>query len=155
MRTPSPSSSPRSRSAEYEPPLPFWARSPLAFGSAADVSAFLEQALELAASTATNLGLPTQWQAATDPFFDAERDPRFLLQKLEPVKRELVFEDRLAIGSVNFHRDYFGETFGILVDGEPAFSGCLAFGIERWIYALLAHHGPQPREWSSLEASHA
>ena len=95
-----------------------------------------------------------EWQAATDPFFDPRADPRFLMQKLEPIKRELVFEDRLAIASVNFHRDFFGETFGITVNGEPAFSGCLAFGVERWIYALLAHYGPAPEQWTFLESDH-
>ena len=32
-------------------------------------------------------------------------------------KTEMVFDDRLSLGSLNLHRSYFGETFGILREG--------------------------------------
>jgi hypothetical protein len=59
----------------------------------------------------------------------------------------MVFREGLAIGSVNFHRNYFGEAFGISREGKEAFSGCVAFGIERWIYAWLTRFGPRAKDW--------
>jgi len=45
---------------------------------------------------------------------------------------------QLAIASLNFHRNFFGERCRIKTgDGKPAFTGCVAFGIERWLHALL------------------
>src|SRR5207247_2179199 len=97
----------------------------------------------------SEIDLPIAWQNATDPFFDPSRNPKFLAQKLDPVKTEMVFGGELAIGSINFHRNFFGETFGIRREGEPAFSGCVAFGLERWLFALLRRFGPDESAWPS------
>ena len=87
------------------------------------------------------LGLPVAVQAATDPFFDSTGS-RALTQALFPVKEEFVYNGGLAVASVNFHRNFFGERCDIrTADGEPAFTGCVAFGLERWISALTAHFG--------------
>jgi seryl-tRNA synthetase len=87
------------------------------------------------------LSLPVRLEAASDPFFDS-RGSRALTQQLFPVKEEFVYGDGLAIASVNFHRNFFGERCDIrIADGEPAFTGCVAFGIERWISALTTHFG--------------
>jgi seryl-tRNA synthetase len=49
-----------------------------------------------------------------------------------------VYDGSLAIASVNFHRNFFGERCRIrTADEKFAFTGCVAFGIERWIQALL------------------
>ena len=74
-----------------------------------------------------------------------------MLQKLHPVKREWVFDSHLAIGSSNFHFDTFGAAFGISREGSVACSGCIAFGIERWIYAILQRYGADPAGWPDLE----
>lgn len=85
------------------------------------------------------LGLPVEIEAASDPFFDASAG-RALMAQLFPVKEEFVFDGSLAIGSLNFHRNFFGERCEIsTADGEPAFTGCVAFGLERWISALTTH----------------
>jgi seryl-tRNA synthetase len=87
------------------------------------------------------IGLPVTVEAATDPFFDPN-GARTLMQKLFPVKEEFLFGGDLAIASVNFHRNFFGEKCRIgLPDGSPAFTGCVAFGIERWLAALGEHFG--------------
>jgi hypothetical protein len=90
------------------------------------------------------LGLPVGVQPGSDPFFDAT-GPRALVQQLFPAKEEFVYGDSLAIASVNFHRNVFGERCDIRTsDGAPAFSGCVAFGLERWIGALGDHFGEEP-----------
>ncbi|KAA2250148.1 hypothetical protein F0L68_39075 [Solihabitans fulvus] len=93
--------------------------------------------------------LPITVAAASDPFFDSSGG-RSLMAQLFPVKEEFVFGEGLAIGSVNFHRNFFGERCDIrTVGGEPAFSGCVAFGLERWISALTTHFGVGPAEVSA------
>src|SRR5262249_43552426 len=72
--------------------------------------------------------LPIEWQGATDSFFDASSNPKFVAQLVDPTKTEMVFGGELAIGSINSHRSYFGETFGIERGGAAAYSGCVAFG---------------------------
>src|SRR5256885_1895226 len=72
------------------------------------------------------------------------------LTALDPVKTEMVFRTGLAIGSVNFHRNYFGEASQIQRQEQEAFSGCVAFGIERWIFAFLNQFGPDRKQWPDL-----
>lgn len=87
------------------------------------------------------IGLPIVIETAQDPFFSKE-NPRLAMQKMFPTKEEFQFSDRrLAIASVNFHHNFFGERFDIrLPDGTPAFTGCVAMGQERWLAALLDFH---------------
>ncbi|MFI7099700.1 hypothetical protein ACIBK8_10110 [Streptomyces sp. NPDC050161] len=85
---------------------------------------------------AKDLGIGLVKEVATDPFF--ERDSgRALLQRLSPVKHEFQ-ADGLAIASVNTHRNFFGERCHITVEGtgEHAYTGCVAFGLERWLAVL-------------------
>ena len=81
-------------------------------------------------------GLDLNRVAATDPFFSQD-DGRALLQRLDPVKHEYQQGD-LAIASVNTHRNFFGERCDIRLrdSGEHAFTGCVAFGLERWLAVL-------------------
>lgn len=100
---------------------------------------------------AARLGLPLRKEAATDPFYD-RGGSRALLQRLAPVKHEFLFED-LAIASVNVHRNFFGERCRIaLADtGGPAFTSCVAFGLERWLSALSRHFGDWERATAAVE----
>jgi seryl-tRNA synthetase len=119
-------------------------------GTAEEVKAFLQSYREHLEGFFRDARLPIRWEAATDPFFNPRSNPKYLLQKLDPVKHEMVYgpaESPLAIGSINFHRNYFGEAFGIRRAGEDAFSGCVAFGLERWIYALIETFGEDPAAW--------
>lgn len=144
------------REDHYKPLERQWSfgmREVVGLGSSEDVKAFLERGRIRVDRFLEALGLAVAWTPATDPFFDASRNPKFLAQKLSPVKTEMVHQDRLAIGSINFHRNFFGETFGIEHAGEPAFSGCIAFGLERWIRAVLDVHGPDPAEWPDIAAA--
>ncbi|MFF4215590.1 class-II aminoacyl-tRNA synthetase family protein [Streptomyces nondiastaticus] len=95
---------------------------------------------------AKELGLELHKEAASDPFF--ERDGgRALLTRLSPVKHEFQ-ADGLAIASVNTHRNFFGERCAITVGGtgEHAFTGCVAFGLERWLAVLGDRFGGDLQE---------
>lgn len=142
--------------ASYAPLERQWSfsmREIVCLGSAAEVEDFIARATRMLDDFVADTGLPVAWQPATDPFFAPGSNPKYLFQKLEPVKHELVFGGDLAIASTNFHRDYFGEAFDIRRAGTPAFSGCIAFGMERWLAAFLRHHGETPESWAALGAS--
>jgi hypothetical protein len=97
------------------------------------------------------LSLDFTVEAATDPFF--QRDgARALLQRMQPVKHEFQVDD-LAIASVNTHRNFFGERcrIGVEPDGGTAFTGCVAFGLERWVSVLAARYGSAERACERVE----
>ncbi len=155
------------REAFYEPLRRQWAfgmREIVCIGTSDEVKAFLERYREKATAFFARIGLPIAWEQATDPFFNARSNPKYLAQKLDPVKHEMIFQPvqpvgptfwqganqkvgPTAIGSVNFHRNYFGEAFKIARAGAEAYTGCIAFGMERWIYAILTKFGTDPSGW--------
>lgn len=118
--------------------------------TAEEVKGFLATNREVISRFCDDLQLPVRWEHATDPFFNPSRNANHLMQKLDPLKTELVFQNRLAIASINFHQDHFGDAFGIQRDGTAAFSGCVAFGVDRWLYARLTGFGPDESNWPDL-----
>ncbi|MBW8886557.1 MAG: hypothetical protein JF616_02265 [Fibrobacteres bacterium] len=162
----------------------FSMREIVCLGTADEVKDFLQRYREKLEAYFASIGLPIAWETATDPFFNPKANPKYLLQKLDPVKHEMVYRgptaatgiagsgpaaapghgaaasasgqsalsEPLAIGSINFHRNYFGEAFGIKRAGEDAYSGCVAFGLERWIYAFLEAFGSEPSRWPLPQA---
>ena len=146
------------REAAYQPLRRQWGfsmREVVCLGDRDEVVAFLEEARELVSALCRALELSVGWDTATDPFFRPSTNPRYLMQRIEPVKHEARTDDGLAIASVNLHHDHFGTLFGIRRADRPAVTGCLAFGIERWIYALVDRHGPDPRRWPDVATTAA
>lgn len=138
----------------YEPLRRQWnfsMREIVVIGSETDVKACLEKHHEMISGFAEKLGLKTRWQEATDPFFNPNENPKFIWQKIDPIKRELIYGEDLAISSLNFHRNFFGNTFQIKAQEGEASSACIAFGLERWIFAILDQFGDDPRAWPKLE----
>jgi seryl-tRNA synthetase len=125
----------------------FTMREVVCIGTLEEVASFLSSFRELLTRYFTAAQLPVAWEEAADPFFGGAANPKFIAQMVDPVKTEMVFSGELAIGSINSHRSFFGETFGINRGDSPAFSGCVAFGLERWLYALLVRFGPDPQQW--------
>lgn len=116
--------------------LSFQMREVVALGSYEHTQRLLEAGSERVTAFAGELGLRLDKAPATDPFFHRD-GARALLAQLSPVKHEFSV-DGLAIASVNTHRNFFGERCDIrLEDDEPAFTSCLAFGLERWVAVLL------------------
>jgi seryl-tRNA synthetase len=138
------------REAHYKPLERQWnfsMREVVCLGTSDEVKEFLAAFQARLTAFFAAIGLPIDWCTATDPFFDTTSNPRYVMQLLAPVKTEMVFGGELAIGSVNFHHSFFGETFNITRGSEPAYSGCVAFGMERWVHAVLTHFGADEREW--------
>lgn len=120
----------------------FTMREIVCVGSASAAQAHLQAFKPRILAFAEAIGLPLTTAIATDPFFD-QRASRAVMQRLFPVKEEFIYGGTLAIASVNFHRNFFGERCQItLEDNQFASSSCVAFGLERWLFALLDHFGP-------------
>lgn len=96
-------------------------------------------------------------ESANDPFFPAARAERAWWQRSGERKLEL----RLPIGigadgaprsiacaSFNLHERFFGAAFQIAAtDGEAVASGCVGWGMERWMLACFAQHGFDSEGW--------
>jgi seryl-tRNA synthetase len=100
--------------------------------------------------------LAAEIRTASDPFFiapDAVSKTYFQLSsdsKFE-VSLELTGGERLAVGSHNYHSDFFGRAFHTDVEGAGAMhSVCVAFGLERWVHAFAVQHGMDPKHWPDV-----
>lgn len=99
------------------------------------------------------LGLAYRVESANDPFFIGEFRKQVAFQSAFQLKYEirasLPYKDStLAVGSYNYHQDFFGRSLEIsLPDGSPAHTGCVAFGLERMAFAFLAQFGLDPANW--------
>ncbi|WP_309235324.1 aminoacyl--tRNA ligase-related protein [Streptomyces sp. TRM64462] len=128
----------------------FTMREIVAVGDAATVKGHLATHRTLIHAFAAHLGLVLRTEVATDPFFDANGS-RAVMQRLFPTKEEFVVgdgDDGLAIASVNYHRNFFGERAGITCGGEEAHTSCVAFGVERWLHVLAERFGG---DWGAAE----
>ena len=128
----------------------FSMREIVCIGTEAEVTSFLKENETKVSAFFDEIGLAIKFENASDPFFEPIKNPQFIYQKLNPVKTEMIFGGKLAIGSTNFHRSHFGGAFKITRAGTEAYSGCVAFGIDRWIYAWIKTFGRDPAAWPKL-----
>lgn len=133
----------------------FTMREVICLGTSGDVEAFRQRGMDQARELAAALGLQAEIAPATDPFFAPTSRGKELLQRLKGLKHELLVSigdgRSLAIASFNHHEAFFGEAFAIrLRSGAPAATGCVAFGLERWLLAFVITHGPDPLDWPNL-----
>ena len=124
----------------------FTMREIVCIGTEAECVRFRDRGIEAARSLARELEIEGRFEAAEDPFFAPTSRGRALLQRIKGLKQELRLsigdDETVAAASFNLHERYFGEAFDIrLPDGSPAYSACVAFGLERWLLAsLVADH---------------
>lgn len=135
------------RLAPLERGWAFRMREIVCIGTEADVEEFRQRWMVNATAFAESLGLATEILTASDPFFAPTGRGKAALQRLKSLKHELVvhFPDGrpMAITSFNNHEHFFGEAFGISLEtGETAASSCVAFGLERWVLAVLVANPP-------------
>jgi hypothetical protein len=140
--------------ARYEPLRRQWSftmREIVCMGTGPETEAFLAEGRSAVDLLLKRLDIAVDWSVATDPFFRPLQNPQYLMQRVQPSKHEAVYGGDLAIGSANLHHDHFGAGFSITRDGAPASSACIAFGIERWLFALTDRHGMDPGSWPDLD----
>jgi seryl-tRNA synthetase len=99
------------------------------------------------------IGLAYRVESANDPFFIGEFRKQAAFQSAFQLKYEIraalpYKNSTLAVGSYNYHQDFFGRSLNItLPDGSPAHTGCIAFGLERIALAFLSQFGLDPQQW--------
>jgi seryl-tRNA synthetase len=142
------------RREEYYRPLQrqwsFSMREIVAIGTHDEVAAFLHTSQEMVNRLLAAIDVPVDWEVANDPFFRPSRNAKYVAQLVNPTKQEAVFDGHLAIASVNLHQDHFGRTYEIRRSDDYAYTGCVAFGLERWVYAIVSRFGPDPAGWPAL-----
>lgn len=122
-------------------------------GSADFVLQNREHGRKLVAEFFERIGLAYKVESANDPFFVGEFRKQAAFQNAFQLKYEIrarlpFKESTLAVGSYNYHQDFFGRHLNItLPDGKPAHTGCIAFGLERLAYAFLCQFGLDSKNW--------
>lgn len=125
-------------------------------GTRDDVLQRREAAIRSVASFLDVHQLAGEIRTASDPFFiapDAAAKAYFQLSSETKYEISLMLPDneRVAVGSLNYHTDFFGRAFAITVENRgPMHSVCIAFGLERWVHAFLAQHGERPEVWPAV-----
>jgi seryl-tRNA synthetase len=122
-------------------------------GAPEQVQAFRERWMIRATGIADTLGLSYRVETASDPFFGRGGVLVGKAQVQQELKFELVVpvrsaEQPTACMSFNYHRDHFGLTWDMRNKaGEPAHTGCVAFGMDRLAVAIFATHGVETAQW--------
>jgi seryl-tRNA synthetase len=131
----------------------FTMREIIVLGSREQVENVRQSLMRQVSDLTTTLDLDGRIEPASDPFYTAGDEGRRLMQQAGALKSELLLTVNgdgraIAAASFNHHHDFFGTRFDIsLAAGGPAHSGCAAFGLERWVLAVLAQYGVDERTW--------
>ncbi|MFD0697455.1 amino acid--ACP ligase [Paenibacillus sp. GCM10027628] len=98
-----------------------------------------------------DLGLTGKIETASDPFYFSEDAAKSQHQLMANTKYELVValgDENFSIASFNHVGDSLCKPFDVCDSGnKPLNSGCVAFGIDRWAYALLKTYGTDLELW--------
>ena len=130
----------------------FTMRELVLLGRREDVLKLREQACGLVSDYLARHELAAEIRTASDPFFvspDAGAKSYFQISSETKYEISLFLpnDERLAAGSLNYHTDFFGKAFSCTVADLPMESVCVAYGLERWVYAFLAQHGADPSRY--------
>lgn len=110
------------------------------------------EALEKAKELLNKWGLQACIQNAADPFVLPKMQKYRKIQLIDSSKYEVCLRmsenEDLAVASFNFHGTAFTHPFQIGIEGckEPI-TGCVGFGIERWVVAFLTQFGSDEKNW--------
>jgi seryl-tRNA synthetase len=130
----------------------FHQRELVRIGEAEDVLAWRQIWMARANRIFEQTGLAANCAVASDAFFgrkgmllaSSQREQRLKFE----MRASIAAHEPTAVASFNFHQDYFGSAFGILLnDGKVASSACVGFGLERITLALFRAHGMDIDTW--------
>lgn len=122
------------------------------FGSEKYVEEIREKTTKEIMQTINRLGIDAFISIAADAFIM----PKMIKYKKYQIMERSKYEVRMsyeygrtiAVASLNLHGTAFTDSFKITVQGEEnPVSGCIGFGIERWIMAFLAQYGTDVVKW--------
>lgn len=98
------------------------------------------------------LGLDGTIERASDPFIMPKMQKYKKIQIVDCNKYELRLhtskEKKISVASFNQHGTAFTYPFNIRVRGcENSVTGCVGFGVERWVIAFLSQYGENESNW--------
>ena len=139
----------------FEPLLRQWEfsmREVVLVGSPEHVVAQRTELVRRTQALACELDLDARLEIATDPFFVSEAAKARTFQAMASTKLELKLgldaTDSTAASSFNLHGKHFTEPMRITnAAGELAETACIAWGLERWMAAIIARWGADPAAW--------
>jgi seryl-tRNA synthetase len=117
------------------------------------ITEFRNRWMSRASQLAVELELPCSIEVASDPFFGRVGQVMAVSQLQQSLKFELLIPYYpgavpTACMSFNYHRDHFGQVWGIgTASGAAAHTGCVAFGMDRLAVALFCIHGLEVEAW--------
>lgn len=110
------------------------------------------KSIEMLKQLVTEWGLDCHLENANDPFFTSDFEVKASFQRQQEMKFELrmtvpYLDTTISVSSSNFHSNTFGNAFNIKAGKRPAVTGCLAFGLERFVLAFLSQYGLDESKW--------
>lgn len=133
--------------------MDFTIRETVFFGDYLFVSGVRDRFLNFIYGLVDELQLVGCCCSANDMFFMSDTSQyKIKMQKQMKSKLEIRLNinetESVAIGSVNYHDSYFSRAFNIGIRNiKSVVSGCTGFGLERFAYAFICQHGPDPAHW--------
>lgn len=123
----------------------FTMREYVAYGSEIYVENFLKKNMEKFIKIFQKLNIKFKIVSASDPFFSQDGLKKLLFQGSKTLKYEIQFylpEEKkwLAVGSFNNHLTTLTNKYKITKNSNLLYSGCIGFGFERFIYALISQN---------------
>ena len=99
-----------------------------------------------------NFNLNGDVEVSADAFIVPKMQKYKKIQFFDKSKYEmhLKYQDKskIAVASFNLHGTAFTDPFKIKINGcEEAVTGCVGFGLERWVLAFLSQYGTNVSEW--------
>lgn len=110
------------------------------------------KSLEIVYNMAKRWDLDFWIENANDMFFTKDYQVKASFQRSNDMKYELKMKipylnKSIAVSSSNFHSATFGKAFNIKYGKRPVVTACLAFGLERWVFAFLSQYGLDKNNW--------
>jgi hypothetical protein len=110
------------------------------------------RAEELILAWARDWELGCTFETANDMFFTKDYSIKASFQRQQQAKKELrlqvpIDHQSISVFSSNFHATSFGKAFNITLGGRPVTTGCIAWGYERWVYAIFSQFGLDWERW--------
>lgn len=110
------------------------------------------KSIEMLKDLVSEWELDCHLENANDPFFTSDYEVKASFQRQQEMKFEMrmtipYLNTTISVSSSNFHSNTFGNAFNIKAGKRPAVTGCLAFGLERFILAFLSQYGLDESKW--------
>lgn len=110
-----------------------------------------ERLLEATKNFVNELQLDAKITIASDPFILPRMQKFKKVQAVDRSKYELRLsynsEEDMSVASFNLHGTAFTSPFNIKVNNADTVTGCVGYGLERFVLAFLSQYGENVRDW--------